>query len=376
MRIVAAPDSFKESMSAAAAAAAIAAGVRDADPSIECVQIALSDGGEGFVATIAEPLGAELVTAIVRDPLGVPREATYATIGDLAVLEIAQAVGLGQLAPDRRDILSSATWGVGELILDALDRGATRLVIGLGGSATSDGGAGMLQALGVQLLDAEGTPVSGTPTSLPAVATVDTSGLDPRLRDVQVTIASDVRNPLLGVHGAAAVFGPQKGATPAQVQQIDDAVAHFVACAHKTDAAQSPGAGAAGGLGFALLAFLGGTFRPGIDVSLELTGFDDAVRSADWVFTGEGSMDGQTLQGKAPWGVAQRANALGARVLGFAGRLGKGWERLLDAGFVTILPISNGATDLATALADGPANLQRTVESAVRLLNEQPEGGR
>lgn len=375
MRIVAAPDSFKESISAGRAAAAIAAGVHDVDPDIDCVELPLSDGGEGFVATIAGPLGARIMAASVRDPLGRPHEAHFALAGRLAVLEIAEAVGLGQIPVAERDIMASATWGVGDLIGAALDADATELVIGLGGSATSDGGAGMLVALGLRLTDSRGEGLSGTPASLQRLATVDATGLDRRLRDVRITIASDVRNPLLGPTGAAAVFGPQKGADPERVAAIDEAVRRFVEVSRKDDVADAPGAGAAGGLGFALLAFVGARFRPGIDVCLELCGFDDAVRSADWVFTGEGSMDGQTLQGKAPWGVAQRARSLGAGVLGFTGRLGPGWERLLDAGFTAILPIASGPTDLTTALAHGESDLRRSAATAVLLLCARPDRG-
>ncbi len=357
-------------MTAARAAAAMAAGIHDVDPGIDCIEMPLSDGGEGFVATVAGPLGAEVRTVPVRDALGRPHDAQFALSGRVAVLEIAEAVGLGQIAPADRDIMASATWGVGELIAAALDAGADDLVIGLGGSATSDGGAGMLVALGVRLLDAAGEPLSGTPASLASVESVDVTGLDRRLREARITIASDVRNPLLGPTGAAAVFGPQKGADPARVATIDEAVRRFADIAGRIDAADAPGAGAAGGLGFAMLAFLGGRFRPGIDVSLDLCGFDAAVRTADWVFTGEGGMDGQTLQGKAPWGVAQRARGLGARVVGFAGSLGQGWERLLDAGFTAILPISSGPAELQTALSRGEADLRRAAAAAVLLLRE------
>jgi glycerate kinase len=373
VRIVAAPDSFKESMSAGRAAAAIAAGIHDVDPRIECIQLPLSDGGEGFVATIAGPLGATIRTASARDALGRPHEARFACAGRLAVLEVAEAVGLGQIPVAERDVMASATWGVGDLISAALDAGANELVIGLGGSATSDGGAGMLVALGLRLSDAQGEALSGTPASLAVLESVDATGLDPRLRDVRITIASDVRNPLLGPTGAAAVFGPQKGADPARVALIDEAVRRFAEISGKDDAADAPGAGAAGGLGFALLAFAGARFRPGIDVCLELCGFDDAAREADWVFTGEGSMDGQTLQGKAPWGVAQRARSLGTGVLGFTGTLGAGWERLLDAGFTAILPISRGPADLATALARGESDLRRSAATAVLLLCARPD---
>lgn len=357
-------------MSAPEAAAAMRGGIHDADPAIECVEVPLSDGGEGFVTTVANPMGAELVGVDVRDALGRPHRATYARKGDLAIVEVAEAVGLAAIPPRERDVMASASWGVGDMIRAALDGGARQIVVGLGGSATSDGGVGMLVTLGLALFDALDQPLTGTPQSLASLSRVDAGGLDPRLRQVQVTIASDVRNPLLGSEGAAATFGPQKGASAEQVPLIDAAVARFCELAGKQDLVAAPGAGAAGGLGFALLGFANAGFRPGIDVAMELAGFDETVRGADWVFTGEGGMDGQTLMGKAPWGVAQRARELGSRVVGFAGRLGTGWERLLDAGFVTVLPISNGANDLETCLANGPADLRRTAASVTRLLKE------
>lgn len=368
MHILAAPDKFKESMSAATAAAAIAAGVRDADPASDCIEIPLSDGGDGFVATLAGPMQAELIEISCSDALGRPRKGSFALAGHTAVIEMAQAAGLAAIPVGERDIMNSSTRGVGQLISAALDRGATDLVVGLGGSATTDGGAGMLTALGVRLLDAAGGVLDGTPRSLADLDYIDTSGIDPRLRTVSVTIASDVRNPMLGATGAAAVFGPQKGASPAQVAELDETLAHFVTVADAKAAAAAPGAGAAGGLGFGLLAFLGAKFRPGIDVVLDLTGFDEFAAAADWVFTGEGAMDGQTLQGKAPLGVAERARAAGAGVIGFAGHFGAGTEALLDAGFTALVPIVSEVCDLQTALAAGPDNLRRAAAMTTRLL--------
>lgn len=368
MRILAAPDSFKESMSAATAAAAIAAGVRDADPTVECIELPLSDGGDGFVETLAGPMGAEVVEVPCADALGRRRTGRFALAGTTAVIEMAQAAGLAAIAPTERNIMASSTRGVGQLIAAALDRGATELVIGLGGSATTDGGAGMLTALGFRLLDPAGGELPGTPESLGDLDYIDRSGLDPRLRTTTITIASDVRNPLLGPTGAAAVFGPQKGATPGMVARLDDVLGHFVTVAGAEQAAAAPGAGAAGGLGFGLLAVLGARFRPGIDVVLALTGFDEQAAAADWVFTGEGAMDGQTLHGKAPLGVATRALAAGAGVIGFAGQFGDGADELLTAGFTALVPIVAGVCDLETALAEGSKNLRRAAATTTRLL--------
>lgn len=368
MRIVAAPDSFKESVSASRAAQAIAEGIADADPGIECFQVPLSDGGEGFIDTVARAWGATPQSVDVRDALGRTRHALIAVKGKVALIEVAQAVGLAQLDEKDRSIMSSATWGVGDLIRAALDEGARELIIGLGGSATSDGGAGMMQALGARLLDASGRELSGSPDSLAELLHVDTSSVDPRLAGVKITIASDVRNHLLGPQGAAAVFGPQKGAAPANIARIDSVVAGFVTAAGKDSYVQLPGAGAAGGLGFALAAFLDAQFRPGIDVSMDVCGFDSAVQGADWVFTGEGSIDGQTMNGKAPWGVAQRAAAFHVPVIGFAGRLAQGWELLLAEGFTALFPISNGARTLPESLAAGESDLRRTAATVTRLL--------
>ncbi len=369
MRIIVAPDSFKESMSAAEASTAIEAGVRRVWPEAETTRLPMSDGGEGLVRVLAPALGGELVETTVVDCLGRECRASYGWVAEqrLAVVEVAEAVGLQQIPVAQRDPLRASTEGVGELVREALDRGATRIVVGLGGSATTDGGTGMLRALGMRFLDSRGAELPAGGGSLAMLDRVDGSGLDPRLSALRVEVASDVDNPLLGSRGAAAVFGPQKGASPAQIEHLERGLTRLAQLAGSdgADAATMPGAGAAGGLGFALLRFLDATIRPGVDTVIEATGFEDALEGADYVFTGEGSIDAQSSAGKAPWGVAQRAARRGVPVIGFAGRVD------IDAAespFSAVVPIVRGPSTLEEALRDGPANLEQAAELTCRLL--------
>lgn len=391
MRVVCAPDSFKESMTAAEAAAAMARGVRAVLPEADIVERPLSDGGEGFVATLAPALalapalgvalGAEVRTIDLLDARGRPARGRFALAGDLAIIEIAQAVGLGSIAPADRDPLHSSTVGVGQLLLAALDAGARHLVVGLGGSATNDAGAGMLTALGVRLLDAEGLDVAPVPAAFDQVATIDASALDPRVLASTIVAACDVTAPLCGPAGASVVFGPQKGATPAQVRFLDAKLAHLASVAVTTAPtarpaepadADRPGAGAAGGLGWALLAFCGATTRPGFDLVAELTDLDGACASADLVLTGEGSVDAQTLQGKAPAGVARLAARHGVPVVVLAGRVAPDAGVLLEHGVSALVPIAPPDGDLPTALREGPANLARATAATVRRFLSTP----
>ena len=367
MRVICAPDSFKESLSAVEAAAAMARGVRSVVPDADVVEVPLADGGEGFVDALASALGAEVRTIDLPDALGRPSRGRFALLGDLAVLEVAQAVGLGAIAPADRDILRSSSAGVGHLVRAALDAGARRLVVGLGGSATNDAGAGMLATLGVRFLDADGRPVLPVPAELQRATTVDASGLDPRLEDAIVEAACDVTAPLCGPTGASAVFGPQKGATPDLVGVLDALLGRLAVLSGRAAVATLPGAGAAGGLGWALLAFCGATTRPGIELVAELTGLDAAVADADLVLTGEGSVDAQTLQGKAPAGVARVAAAHGVPVVILGGRIAPDADVLLQAGVAALVPITQGVTDLPTALREGASNLERATAMVVRL---------
>ena len=369
MKVVVAPDSFKESMSAADAAAAMVRGVRAVLPDAECVEVPMADGGEGTTAALVAALDGQWRTVASTDALGRPIEAAYGLSGGLAVVEVAAAVGIGLVAPAERDVARSSSLGVADLVRDALDAGASRLVVGLGGSATTDGGAGLLAGLGVRWLDADGNALSPTPAGLAALDHADVSGLDPRLAAVAIELACDVTNPLLGTEGAAAVFGPQKGATPGQVPVLDATLARIadaLVAAGLPDVRDLPGSGAAGGLGAAFLA-LGARMRRGVEVVAEAAHLEEAVAGADLVLTGEGSLDRQTLSGKTPAGVADVAARHGVPVIAFAGRLGEGSEELLGRGFAAVVPITTGPCDLATALAQGPANLERAVATALRL---------
>jgi glycerate kinase len=363
MRIVLAPDSFKESMTAPEAAAAMARGVVTAVPEAECTVIPMADGGEGTTDTLIAALGAVRRHVTARDPLGRPVRAGYGLTTDgLAVMEVAAAVGIGLVAPAERDVMRSDSRGVADLVLDALDAGADRLLVGLGGSATTDGGAGLLAGLGVRLLDAAGSEVEPSPVGLDRLARVDVSGLEPRLAGLRIDLASDVTNPLLGPLGSAAIFGPQKGATPAQVPDaVLGSLADALVEAGLPDVRDVPGAGAAGGLGMAFLS-LGARLRPGVEVVAEAVGLDDAIAGADLVLTGEGALDAQTAAGKTPAGVLAVAGRHGVPVIAFAGRLGTGID---DLGFASCVPIVAESVDLATALREGPANLERAVADAV-----------
>lgn len=371
MLVVVAPDSFKESLDAAGVASAMAAGVRDVVPDAEVRELPMSDGGEGFTESVAAALGARLVDVPVHDALGRAVTGQVALTERTAVLEVASAVGLDMVGADERDILGSDSAGVGELVLAALDEGVDEIVVGLGGSATNDAGAGMLRVLGARFLGADGVEIGTTPRELAAVASIDTSGLDPRLAGVRVQAACDVNNPLLGERGASPVFGPQKGATPEQVGELDAILARVAEVAgHDGEggAAHAPGAGAAGGLGYALIGFLGATMRPGVELVVETVGLADAVRGADLVLTGEGSVDAQTLYGKTPAGVASVAAGAGVPTVVLAGHVAEDAGVLLDHGVTALVPIVHGVTDLPTALAEGEKNIRRASATVVRLL--------
>lgn len=381
LTVVLAPDSFKESMTAARAAAAMADGVRAVFPDAVCREIPMADGGEGTADALVAALDGRWRAVRTRDHRGRPVEARYGLTADgLAVIEVAAVIGLGLVPPGERDVMASTSRGVADLVRDALDQGATRLVVGLGGTGTSDAGAGLLAGLGARWLDADSLPLDPTPSGLARLDRVDLSGLDPRVRATRIDLACDVTNPLLGPQGAAAVFAPQKGATPVQVPVLDaiaarvaDALTH----AGLPDVRQLPGAGAAGGLGAAFLS-LGAHRRAGVEVVAEAARLEEAVAGADLVLTGEGAIDAQTLAGKAPAGVAAVAVRHGVPVMAFAGRVGDGQDALLRAGFAAIVPITPATADLATALADGPENLEHAVDTALRrwAADGSPTGAR
>lgn len=370
MKIVIAPDSFKESLGAAEVAAAIARGWRSVCPDAEIVLKPMADGGEGTVDVLLAATGGTRRASRVAGPLGEPLLAHWGWLDDAtAVIEMAAASGLHRVPPARRDIDRACSRGTGELIRAALDAGARRLILGLGGSATNDGGSGLLRALGVRFLDAAGAALPPGGAALARLQRLDIDGLDPRLRTVRVELAADVDNPLCGPQGASAVFGPQKGASPAQVAALDAALARFAQVAAQTlgaDHSQTPGAGAAGGLGFAAVAFLGARFRPGIELVAELSALAEAVRGADLVITGEGRLDAQSLHGKAPLGVARIAQAAGVPVIVLAGSLGDDYRALYAAGIDAAFSLVPGPMDLAQACARAGTELERRAADIAR----------
>ena len=368
MRVVLAPDKFKGSAAAAEVARALAAGLAGARPHVEIVVLPVADGGEGTLAAAASA-GYALVPVTAEGPTGQPVATAFAQRGDTAVVELADVTGLrrlpGPLAP-----LAASTYGVGQVLATALDHGATQLVLGIGGSASTDGGAGLLQALGLRLLDAGGADLRRGGAALAGLDLIDPSGLDRRPQSVLV--ASDVDNPLLGALGAAAVFGPQKGATPAEVALLDSALARWATLTEAVtgrDVAGAPGAGAAGGTGFGALAYLGARLVPGVELVLDLIGFDAAVAGADLVITGEGSLDAQSLRGKAPIGVARAAARHGIPVVAVAGRITLSQAQVREAGFAAAYSLADLEPDPEASMANA-GELLREIgrQLAVQLL--------
>lgn len=371
MRVVIAPDSFKESLSAQAVADAIAAGVRDAAPQASIVCIPMADGGDGSLGAILAACSGECRSARVRNANSQQVTANWAWLGGAAAfIETATACGLEQIPAGQRNALTATSYGVGQLILAALDTGATHITLGLGGSACNDGGAGMLQALGVALRDARGKELAPGGAALSELASLSLDGLDPRLADVAFDIAVDVDNPLCGPQGASAVFGAQKGATSQQIGQLDAALAHFaIVCAavvHK-DEQYTPGSGAAGGLGFAAKTFLNSSFRPGFELVAELSKLPQALVGADLVFTGEGRLDSQTVHGKTPAGVARYAQALGVPVIAIAGALGDGHQALYEVGLTAAFSLAPAPITLEQAYKNAAEYLRQTAGNCVRV---------
>jgi len=371
MKIVIAPDSFKESLSAPDVAAAIARGWQQVFPEAECLLRPMADGGEGTVDAVLAAVGGERRECEVRGPMGAPVKAHWGWLGQgTAVIEMAAASGLHWVPCEQRDARLASSFGTGELIREALDAGARRIILGLGGSATNDAGMGLLQALGMRFLDARGHELAPGGAALTNLDRLDLSGLDARLSDVQVEVAADVDNPLCGPHGASAVFGPQKGATPEHVVQLDAALGRFaavVASALGEDHAEFPGVGAAGGLGFAARVFLKASFRPGIELVAELSGLAAAMANADLVITGEGRMDAQTLHGKTPVGVARVARAAGVPVIALSGSLGDNYQALYEAGIEAAFSLAPGPLSLEQAMAGAAAELQARTTDIARL---------
>ncbi|RDD86637.1 glycerate kinase [Streptomyces parvulus] len=371
-RVLVAADKFKGSLTAVEVAERVTAGLRRVVPDVEVEALPVADGGDGTVAA-AVAAGFERREVRVAGPLGDQVTAAYALREDTAVVEMAEASGLQRLPEGVLAPLTASTYGSGELLRAALDAGARTIVFGVGGSATTDGGAGMLAALGARFLDADGEPVAPGGGGLAALASADLSGLDPRLADVELVLASDVDNPLTGPKGAPAVYGPQKGASPDDVAALDAALAHFAEVLAGTESvgaraaeyAASPGAGAAGGIGYGAL-LLGARFRPGIEVMLDVLGFAPALERARLVVTGEGSLDEQTLHGKAPAGVASAARAAGKEVVAVCGRLALPADALGRAGIRRAYPLTDVEPDVQKCIANAGPILERVAEGIAR----------
>jgi glycerate kinase len=368
MKIVVAPDKFKGSLPATKVAAAIAAGLHAGRPGAEVVTIPVADGGEGTVDA-AVAAGYERVPVTAAGPAGDPVRASYARRGEVAVVELAGVCGLARLPGGRPAPLSASSFGAGEVLRAALEAGARRIILGVGGSASTDGGAGLLQALGARVLDTSGEPVRPGGAGLREVATLDLTGLHRALYPADIILAADVDNPLTGPDGAAEVYGPQKGASPAEVAALDAGLrrwAAVVAAAVGRDWSETPGAGAAGGVGFAALAVLGATRRPGIELVLDLAGFETALDGADLVITGEGSLDAQSLAGKTPVGVARAAARRGIAVVAVAGRSTLREAELAAAGIAAVYPLTDLEPDLERCRAEADRLLRRTGQMIAR----------
>ncbi|MFD3332072.1 glycerate kinase [Streptomyces sp. NPDC058700] len=369
-RVLVAADKFKGSLTAVQVAERVTAGLRRVVPELAVETLPVADGGDGTVAA-AVAAGFERREVQVTGPLGEPVTAAFALRGTTAVVEMAEASGLQLLPSGVFAPLTATTYGSGELLRAALDVGATTLVFGVGGSATTDGGAGMLAALGARFLDASGAPVGPGGAALADLATADLTGLDARFASVDLILASDVDNPLTGPKGAPAVYGPQKGATPDDVRTLDAALAHFATVLEKAvgpkaaEAALAPGAGGAGGIGYGAL-ILGASFRPGIELMLEVLGFAPALERATLVITGEGSLDEQTLHGKAPAGVAAAARAAGKEVVAVCGRLALPPEALGKAGIRRAYPLTALEPDPAASMANAGPLLEDVAASIAR----------
>ncbi|WP_338833998.1 Glycerate 2-kinase [Moorella humiferrea] len=373
-RIVIAPDSFKESLDAPAVAAAIAAGIKRVFPDAETVMVPMADGGEGLTSTMVAATGGRTITTTVTGPLGQPVQATWGILGDgtTGVVEMAQASGLPLVPREKRNPLYTTTYGTGELIAQALDAGCRRLIVGIGGSATNDGGAGMAQALGVRLLNAEGKDIGRGAIGLEELNRIDIEGLDPRIKETEILVACDVDNPLCGPRGASAIYGPQKGATPEMIPRLDAALARLADVIKRDlgkDVRELPGAGAAGGLGAGLVAFLGATLRRGIDLVMETLDLDGILaKGADLVITGEGEINHQTAFGKVPAGVARLAGKYGIPVVALAGSIGEGAATVYDHGIKGFMSIVPRPLPLAYCLENAATLLTDAAERLMRLL--------
>jgi glycerate 2-kinase len=375
MKIVIATDSFKENMTSLEVATAIEKGILQVIPDATCIKVPMADGGEGTVQSLVDATSGRIVKKIVIGPLGESVEAHYGFFGDgrTAVIEMAEASGLPLVPKSKRDPLKTTTFGTGELILDAIESGATDIIIGIGGSSTNDCGSGMAQALGVRYLDKDGNELSGYACGgmLDQIAKIDVSGLDSRLRNIRFQVACDVDNPLCGERGASNVFGPQKGATPDMVKTLDSNLGHFADLIQSTlgiDVKQLPGAGAAGGLGAGLVAFCAATLKSGIDIVVEATGLEQALQGAHLAITGEGKVDFQTAFGKTPSGVARAAKKTNTPVVAIGGALADDARGVFEHGIDGLESAAARDMSLEEAIKNSRLHLQFAAERLARLL--------
>ena len=365
--MVIAPQGFKGNLTALRVSQAIDNGIRRVVPSVITAIVPMADGGEGTMQALVDAIGGEMIPVEVTDPLGGRVIAHFGLLSDkvTGVIEMAAASGLNLVPPQKLNPLLTTTYGTGELILAALERGCRKLIVGIGGSATNDGGAGMAQALGAKLLDTKGVPLAFGGAALADLEHIDVTTIDPRLADCDIILACDVTNPLCGPQGASAVYGPQKGATKEMVVKLDAALAHYAEVIERDlgiDVRDVSGAGAAGGLGAGLIAFLKARVLPGVDVVIQATGLIEHLKEATLVFTGEGRLDSQTACGKVPVGVARKAKAFGLPVIAIAGEIGSGYQAVYEQGIDTVFSI-----------APGPISFSQSTEMAEKLITDVAE---
>lgn len=373
MKIIIAPDSYKESLSAMDVAIAIEQGFKQVLPNAEYIKLPMADGGEGTVQSLVDATGGEIIEHCVIGPLGEQVTAFYGLMGDgkTAIIEMAAASGLHLVEPAKRNPLITTTFGTGELIKAVLDKGVEHIIVGIGGSATNDGGLGMAQALGIHLLDESGQSLGFGGGELSKLHTIDMSNLDSRLANVRLEVACDVDNPLCGEKGASQVFGPQKGATPEMVALLDSNLAHYAGVIKAQlgqDVLERAGAGAAGGLGAALMGLLQAELRPGIEIVMDAVHLNDVVADADLVITGEGRIDSQTIHGKTPIGVARTAKKHNVPVIGIAGCLTQDCGVVHEHGIDAVFAVVNRSVDLPTALVEAAQNIELTARNVAALL--------
>jgi glycerate kinase len=372
-KIVIAPQGFKESLTGLEIARAMQEGVRQVWPEAETILVPVADGGDGTLQSLVDSSGGEVRKVTVRGPLGRPVEADWGALGDgrTAVIEMARSSGLALLSQPERDPRVTTTFGVGQVIREALDSGFSQLIVGIGGSATNDGGAGMAQALGAMLTDEMGQALEPGGAALARLARIDMTGFDARLASASIEVACDVNNPLCGPTGASAIFGPQKGATAEVVHELDAALQHFAAVVRRDlgkDVAEIPGAGAAGGLGAGLMAFTNARLRLGADIVLEAVGLEEKLEGAGLVIVGEGQFDRSTVFNKSPVAVAQRAKLRSIPVIGIAGGLGAGYREVHEHGIDAVFSLTSRPMTLQEAMSDTARLVARATEEACRAI--------